>query len=68
MAKKKRRETNSSLRKFSLLLWIISILFMIILGYFIYSANILPLKYFLAIVIVFVVLLSIHGIFILAIE
>lgn len=65
MAKKKRRETNSSLRKFSLLLWIISILFMIILGYFIYSANILPLKYFLAIVIVFVVLLSIHGIFIL---
>ena len=63
--KKNKKETNKLLRNFSLLLWIVSIIFMIVLGYFIYSANVLPLKYFLAIVIVFVVFLSIHGIFIL---
>ncbi len=62
---KKQKTTNPLLRKFSLGLWIVSILFMIILGYFIYSANILPVKYFLAIVILFVVLMAIHGIFIL---
>ncbi len=70
MAKKikkeqKKHETNPMLRKFSLILWIISMLFMIILGYFIYSANVLPLKYFLSVVAVFVLLLAIHGIFIL---
>ena len=65
MAKKKNKVTNPLLRKFSLVLWIVSILFMIILGYFIYSANILPVKYFLMIVILFVILMSIHGIFIL---
>ena len=66
MAKKKNKKvTNPLLRKFSLVLWIVSILFMIILGYFIYSANILPVKYFLMIVLLFVILLSIHGIFIL---
>ena len=63
--KKTKKTTNSIFRKFSLGLWILSILFMIILGYFIYTANILPLKYFLAVVIVFVILLSVHGIFIL---
>ena len=63
--KKSKKVTNPILRKFSLVLWVISILFMIILGYFIYSANILPAKYFLMIVIVFVILMSIHGIFIL---
>ena len=57
--KKNKKETNKLLRNFSLLLWIVSIIFMIVLGYFIYSANVLPLKYFLAIVIVFVVFLSI---------
>ena len=62
---KKNNHSNPALRNFSLLLWIVSIIFMIVLGYFIYSANVLPLKYFLAIVIVFVVFLSIHGIFIL---
>lgn len=63
--KKSKKVTNPILRKFSLVLWIISILFMVILGYFIYSANILPVKYFLMIVILFVILMSIHGIFIL---
>ena len=62
---KKKKHDNPALRKFSIIIWIVSIIFMIILGYFIYSANVLPLKYFLAIVIVFVVFLSIHGIFIL---
>ena len=66
MAKKKNKKvTNPLLRKFSLVLWIVSILFMIILGYFIYSANILPVKYFLMIVLLFVILMAIHGIFIL---
>ena len=66
MTKKKlKKVTNQILRKFSLGLWIISILFMIILGYFIYSANILPFRYFMIIVILFVILMAIHGIFIL---
>ena len=66
MTKKKlKKVTNPILRKFSLGLWIISILFMIILGYFIYSANILPFRYFMIIVILFVILMAIHGIFIL---
>ena len=63
--KKNKKTTNPILRKLSIIIWIVSIIFMIVLGYFIYSANVLPLKYFLAIVIVFVVFLSIHGIFIL---
>lgn len=63
--KKNKKTTNPILRKLSLGLWILSILFMIVLGYFIYTANVLPLKYFLAVVIVFVILLSVHGIFIL---
>ena len=62
---KKNKHSNPALRKFSIIIWIVSIIFMIVLGYFIYSANVLPLKYFLAIVIVFVVFLSIHGVFIL---
>lgn len=62
---KKNKHSNPALRKLSIIIWIVSIIFMIVLGYFIYSANVLPLKYFLAIVIVFVVFLSIHGIFIL---
>ena len=62
---KKNKHSNPDLRKLSIIIWIVSIIFMIVLGYFIYSANVLPLKYFLAIVIVFVVFLSIHGIFIL---
>lgn len=41
--------------------WILSILFLILLGYFIYAANVLPIKYFLTFVIVFVLILSIHG-------
>ena len=63
--KKNKKETNKLLRNFSLVLWIVSIIFMFLLGYFIYSANVLPLKYFLTIVILFVILMSIHGIFIL---
>lgn len=63
--KKNNKKKNIALQKFSFGLWIVAILFMAILGYFIYSANVLPFKYFIAIVIVFVVLLSIHGIFIL---
>ena len=62
---KKNKHSNPALRKLSIIIWIVSIIFMIVLGYFIYSANVLPLKYFLAIVIVFVVFLSIHGVFIL---
>ena len=65
MAKKKTKKKNKAFHKFSIAIWIISILFMIVLGYFIYSANVLPLKYFLIIVVVFVILLSLHGIFIL---
>lgn len=65
MAKKKTKKKNKVLHKFSIAIWLISILFMIVLGYFIYSANVLPLKYFLIVVVVFVILLSLHGIFIL---
>jgi len=65
MAKKKNVKKNKALHKFSLLLWVVSIIFMVLLGYFIYSANVLPLKYFLTIVVILAILLSFHGIFIL---
>lgn len=67
MAKKTKKKAtqNPALHKFSMILWVVSIIFMILLGYLIYSANVLPIKYFLIIVIIFALLLSIHGIFIL---
>ena len=44
MAKKKTKKKNKVLHKFSIAIWVISILFMNVLGYFIYSANVLPVK------------------------
>lgn len=63
--KKSKKKKNVMLLKGCRIIWALSILFPIVLGYFIYEANILPLKYFLIIVGVFVVLLSIHGFFVL---
>lgn len=65
MKKKEKNKKNKNLYTFSKIVWIVSILLMFILGYFIYSANVLPAKYFIAIVVVFSLLLSIHGLFIL---
>lgn len=59
--KTKNRKKNIKLLKLSRIIWVCSILIMILLGYFIYDANILPFKYYMMIVIVFVILLSIHG-------
>ncbi len=58
---KKNKKVKSKLVTFSKIVWILSIIFMVVLGYFIYDANILPFKYYLAIVVVLVLLLSIHG-------
>ena len=43
----------------SKLIWGLSIILMLILGYFIFDANILPFKYFMAIVIVLIILINI---------
>jgi len=55
---------HEMLSKFSRVVWILSILLIIILGYFIYSANVLPVKYFMIIVGVFALFLAIHGFFV----
>jgi len=65
MSKKKNKKVNKNMLLFSRIVWGVSILFLIILGFFIYQANILPAKYFFAIVVMFVIFLSIHGIFVL---
>ncbi len=63
--KKRKNKRNEKLMIFSKAIWVISILLMIVLGYFIYSANVLPAKYFILIVVFLGVLLAIHGFFIL---
>ncbi len=69
MKEKKKKSNNKKkqeiMLKFSRVVWIISILLIFTLGYFIYSANILPVKYFIGITALFVVILSIHGFLIL---
>ncbi len=65
---KKSSKKNSKYRmisKFSQLLWILSILLIMLLGYFIYSSNVLPLKYFLIIIGICFVFLVLHGFFVL---
>ncbi len=64
MGKKKKKEIKK-ITKFSQIIWGISIVLLVILGYFIYEANVLPAKYFFAITIMFVIFLSIHGILVL---
>ena len=63
--KDNKKRKNIALVKFSKFLWLVSLVFMAILGYFIYDANVLPMKYFGLILCVFVVLISLHGIIVL---
>ena len=58
----RRNKKQTTLQKFSKITWLVSIIFIVILGYLIYSANVIPTKYFLFFIIVLVVLTSIHGI------
>ena len=58
----RRNKKQTTLQKFSKITWLVSIIFIVILGYLIYSANVIPTKYFLFFIIVVVVLTSIHGI------
>lgn len=64
MGKKKKKEIKK-IAKFSQIIWGISIVLLVILGYFIHEANVLPAKYFFAITIMFAIFLSIHGILVL---
>ncbi len=62
MQKKKKRKLKSpKFVIFSRIVWLLSICFMLVLGYFIYDANILPFKYYIMILIVFLLLVAIHG-------
>lgn len=63
--KDNKKRKNIALVKFSKFLWLVSLVFMAILGYFIYDANVLPMKYFGLILCVFVVLITLHGIIVL---
>lgn len=65
MAKRGSKKRNKYFMYFSKLIWVFAILFMIVFGYFIYDANALPTRYFIAIVVVFVIFIAIHGLFVL---
>lgn len=67
MQKTKRKKKKKSLTYvvISKIIWVLSIVLMLILGYFIFDANILPFKYFMTIVIVLIILISIHGLIVL---
>ena len=59
----KKRKKKKSLKYVvaSKAIWGLSIILMLVLGYFIFDANILPFKYFISVVIVLVILGCIHG-------
>ncbi len=59
----KKRKKKKSLKYVvvSKAIWGLSIILMLILGYFIFDANILPFKYFMAVVIVLIIFGCIHG-------
>lgn len=57
----RKRKKNFVLVKASKVIWILSILIVLILGYFIFDANVLPFKYFIMVVIVLVIVLAIQG-------
>ncbi len=61
MQKRKRKKKSLKYVVASKIIWILAVILMIILGYFIFDANILPFKYFLIIVVVLIILGSIHG-------
>ena len=63
--KRKRKKKSLTYVVVSKLIWGLSIILMLILGYFIFDANILPFKYFMGIVIVLIILISIHGLIVL---
>lgn len=64
MSKKKNKTKNTSLRKFSKVLLAISIIFTLLLAYFVFNANVLPAKYLIIVIIVFAILTLIQAIFI----
>ena len=59
----KKRKKKKSLKYVvaSKAIWGLSIILMLVLGYFIFDANILPFKYFISVVIVLIILGCIHG-------
>lgn len=63
--KKKSKKVRKVINGISKTIFGFSFLFLFILGYFIYTANILPVKYFLIILIALIILLVIQGFFVL---
>ena len=59
--KKRRKKKSLKYVVASKAIWGLSIILMLILGYFIFDANVLPFKYFMAVVIVLIILGCIHG-------
>ena len=64
MSKKKAKGSYLKLRTFSKLLLVVSIIFILLLAYFIFDANILPVKYLFIVLGVFFLLAIIQAIFI----
>lgn len=64
MSKKKTKGKYRVLRSFSKLLLVVSIIFTLLLAYFIFDANILPIKYLMIVLGVFFVIALIQSIFI----
>ncbi len=61
MQARKRKKKSLMLVKVSKAIWILSIILFFILGYFIFDANILPVKYFLMVVAVLFLILAVQG-------
>ena len=61
MSKNKKNKKKNIFKKINLGIWILSIITTTILGYFIFSANVLPFKYLIMIIIILLLLLAIHG-------
>ncbi len=60
----RKKKKSKILTKVSIIIWVCSLICLSVLGYFIYDANVLPTNYFIYIVIIFVLLLAIHGLFV----
>ena len=61
MQNKRKKKKSLKYVVASKVIWVLSIILMLVLGYFVFDANILPFKFFMAVVIVLIVLGCIHG-------
>ena len=66
MSKKSNKfiKSNKFFRIISIGLWIISIICILILLYFIYDTNVVPIKYLIPLTVIFILFMTVHGFFV----